>query len=162
MDQHRMYNLLHKAQETYGYAQQVNVAAEECLELALACLKYARYPDHTTFCESEYKGRNLRDMIIEETADVVIILHHLYTMFNIQPDEQQAWIDAKLDRLQRWLEENNPDMYKTTVDRDVNMSGATTGRMNCSKPNKSSEPKEGGPEDPKWKQDMLDKFNRKG
>jgi hypothetical protein len=62
----------------------------------------------------------MRERVIEETADVVIILHHLYMMFNIQPDEQQKWIDAKLERLERWLKDSS-DIQHTTVDREVKL-----------------------------------------
>jgi hypothetical protein len=120
MDIHKMLDILHKAQETYGYANQVTVAAEECLELALILQKYPRYPTHTDFCEAldKDKGVTMRERVVEEAADVVICLNHLYTMFNVTPEEVERYMDEKLERLQRWLNAEDKTMYQTTVDRD--------------------------------------------
>lgn len=112
MDVHKMYNILNQAQETYGYANQMSVVAEECCELAKECNKYARYPNHTV------ASQELREKILEESADMVICLHHIYMMFNIQPEEQERVINSKLDRLKRWLDES-PDFYNTTVNREL-------------------------------------------
>jgi hypothetical protein len=115
-----MYKILAKAQETYGYPNQVMVAVEELMELGQVLSKYPRYNTHTDFCEAVYHGENLREKVIEESADVVICLHHLYMMFNIQPGEQERYIDAKLKRLDRWLNEST-SMQQTTIDRDVDL-----------------------------------------
>lgn len=112
MDIHNMYKLLHRAQNTYGYANQVAVATEELCELGAVLSKYVRYPDH------EAASKSLREKIVEETSDVVIVLHHLYTMFNITPEEQDRIIDAKLKRLERWLDTND-NFVQTTIDREV-------------------------------------------
>lgn len=111
MDTHKMYKVLQKAQDTYGYSNQMSVVAEECCELAKECNKYVRYPSH------EVASENLRAKILEESADMVICLHHLYMMFKIQPEEQEEVIWRKLNRLSRWLE--TPDFYNTTIDREL-------------------------------------------
>jgi NTP pyrophosphatase (non-canonical NTP hydrolase) len=107
-----MYNILARAQNTYGYANQVSVAAEECCELAAVCNKYVRYPDHDSACV------DLRQKLVNETADVVVILNHLYMIFNITPEEQEKAIDAKLARLVRWMDKS-PDLFQSTIDRVV-------------------------------------------
>lgn len=112
MNVHQMTNLLLKAQENYGYANQVTVATEELCELAQVLCKYPRYPDHDTASEK------LRPKIVEEVADVVICLQHLYLIFNITDEELNVAMDGKLDRLQRWLATND-DFYQTTLDREV-------------------------------------------
>lgn len=112
MDFHKMYSILQKAQDTYGYSNQMSVVAEECCELAKECNKYVRYPDHTTASDK------LRAKILEETADMVICLNHLYMMFGITPLEQEAVIWAKLERLERWIN-TTPSFYNTTIDREV-------------------------------------------
>lgn len=112
MDMHRMYKTLQKAQDTYGYKNQMSVVAEECCELAKECNKYVRYPDHDT------ASHHIRDKILEETADMVICLHHLYMMFDITEEEQNSVINKKLDRLERWLNSSD-DMYETVLDREV-------------------------------------------
>lgn len=112
MDFHKMYKLLQRAQDTYGYPNQVSIAAEELCELAVICNKYVRYPDHDT------AKKALKEKLLEESADVVIMLHHLYMIFGIQPEEQDAWIKAKLERLERWLDTDST-LQQTTLDREV-------------------------------------------
>lgn len=112
MNVHEMTKLLNKAQDTYGYANQVTVATEELCELAQVLCKYPRYPDHDTASEK------LRPKIVEEVADVVICLQHLYLIFNITAEEINPMIDSKLARLARWLDTND-DFYQTTLDREV-------------------------------------------
>lgn len=112
MDIKNMTDLLVRAQETYGYSNQVTVATEELLELGAVLCKYPRYPDHTT------ADKQLRGDIVDEIADVVICLQHLYIMFNITEAEISDRMDKKLKRLERWLDSSS-DAYQTTVDREV-------------------------------------------
>ena len=112
MDKNKTREILKRAQETYGYSNQVSVAAEECCELAMACNKYIRYPDHETACEK------IREKIIEEVGDVGICLEHLYMIFQITPEEVAKAKAAKLERLERWLNASS-SMYQTTIDREV-------------------------------------------
>lgn len=132
---HDMMKILQKAQNMYGFANQVNVAAEECCELAAVCTKYARFDSHEAACDK------IREKIVEETADVTIVLHHLYMIFNITPEEQGKYMEAKLERLQRWMDESQ-SLEQSTVDRKVNIQGTVTGRTQCSQPNNSSIPVE--------------------
>ena len=104
--------LLKRAQDTYGYRNQVSVAIEECCELGQILSKYVRYPSHLEASEK------LRDQIIEEVADVTVCMIHLRTIFKIQPEELLSAMDIKLERLERWLDSSN-DMYQTTIDRGL-------------------------------------------
>lgn len=124
MDNHKMYKILHEAQETYGYSNQCAVAAEECCELAIVLNKYVRYPDHTTASEK------LRHKIVEEIGDVVICLNHLYMMFNITEEEITEAMDGKLERLQRWLRDSK-DLYQSTIDREVKIQKYSCGLATC-------------------------------
>lgn len=112
MDVHKMTKILNRAQDTYGYANQVTVATEELCELAMVLCKYPRYPDHDTASEA------IRSKVVEEIADVVICLQHLYLIFNIEPQEIDDAMEVKLLRLERWLN-TSPDFYQTTIDREV-------------------------------------------
>lgn len=118
-DQESMLKLLKRAQDTYGNANQMSVVTEECCELGQVSAKYSRYPDHKSFCESMYKGKTLREHIIEEVGDVIVCLNHLMGMFEITNEELDATINPKLERLEGWLDASN-SMYQTTIDREVN------------------------------------------
>lgn len=111
-DLHKMTNLLKRAQDSYGYQNQVTVAIEELLELGKVLCKYPRYPDHTTATE------NLKEEIIDEIADVCVILQHLYMIFDIGNSDVEQAMDKKLTRLERWLD-NSDHPYQTTIDREV-------------------------------------------
>lgn len=111
MKEFEAVNILKRAQKTYGYANQVTVAMEELAELIAVLAKYPRYPDH----ETAYI--RLRSKIIEEIADVHIILSHLNIMFKLREEEVSDVMDAKLDRLKRWLDASDSQL-QTTVDRE--------------------------------------------
>lgn len=107
---HEMTRVLNRAQETYGYQVQLNVAAEECCELAAVCMKYIRYHDH------EEAKKALKPKLVEEIADVIVGLQNLYLMFNITPDDVEKQITYKLNRLESWLN-SSPDIQATTLNR---------------------------------------------
>lgn len=76
----------------FGQRSQVNVAIEEMSELTKELCKLNR-------------GRDNRDHILEEIADVYIMLHQLTLIFD-NPDEMQVtqYIDEKTKRLEELLE----------------------------------------------------------
>ena len=113
MRESEIHKLLQTAQETYGYANQVVVAIEELCELGAVLSKYPRYDFHDDAMEA------LRDKVVEETADVIIMMRHIQMIFNIQPDELEAMMDKKLNRLKRWLENDDKSFQHTTEDRAV-------------------------------------------
>lgn len=121
MRENEIHKLLQTAQETYGYANQVVVAIEELCELGAVLSKYPRYDFHDDALEA------LRDKVVEETADVIIMMRHIQMIFGIQPDELEDMMDKKLNRLKRWLENDDKSFQHTTEDRAVtdNISDCT-------------------------------------
>lgn len=113
MRENEIHKLLQTAQETYGYANQVVVAIEELCELGAVLSKYPRYDFHDDAMAA------LRDKVVEETADVLIMMRHIQMIFNIQPGELDAMTDKKLNRLKRWLSNDDKSFQHTTEDRAV-------------------------------------------
>lgn len=74
--------------ETYGSDKQEDMAIEECPELIKAILKFRR---------SNAKDSDLRDAVIDEIADVQIMLTQLGIIFNCV-EEVNERIDFKIDR----------------------------------------------------------------
>ena len=74
--------------ESYGSDKQEDVAFEECSELIKAILIFRR---------SNAKDSDLRDAVIDEIADVQIMLTHLGIIFNCV-EEVNERIDFKIDR----------------------------------------------------------------
>lgn len=74
--------------ETYGSDKQEDMAIEECSELIKAILKFRR---------SNAKNSDLRDAVIDEIADVQIMLTQLGIIFNCV-EEVNERIDFKFDR----------------------------------------------------------------
>jgi hypothetical protein len=112
MTQDGMAPLLKRAQEEFGYANQVTVTTEELCELAAVLSKYPRYPNH------ELASAAIRGKVVEEMADVIICLEHLYMIFKVQDNEIDAAVGAKLERLERWLD-SGKGFHVTTQDREV-------------------------------------------
>ena len=113
MKENEIHKLLETAQATYGYANQIVVAIEELCELGAVLSKYPRYDFHDDAVEA------LRDKVLEETADAIIVLRHVQMIFGIQPTEIEDMMDKKLNRLKRWLESDDKSFHHTTEDRAV-------------------------------------------
>lgn len=113
MKDNEIHRLLETAQATYGYGNQIAVAMEELSELGAVLPKYLRYDFHDDAVAA------LRDKVLEETADVIIVLRHIQMIFGIQPDELEEMMDKKLNRLKRWLESDDKSFHHTTEDRAV-------------------------------------------
>lgn len=111
---------LKKARETYGNTAQMLVAAEECCELAAVCTKFPRY-ETTEKAKSE-----LREKAIDEVADVLIILDHVCSVFDLSELEVRTRISGKIARLRGWLDKSD-SMEQTTVDRYVPQSSYLDG-----------------------------------
>jgi len=79
-----------KAIETFGIEPQRKTAIEEMAELINAMMKYDR-------------GRNSKDDIIEEIADVTIMMQQLAIIYGQEEVQQQ--IDFKTNRLANKLKE---------------------------------------------------------
>lgn len=105
--------VLARARATYGYRNQLAVAAEECNELAIAVLKFMRYEDAV-------EGfNNTRQKVLEERADVEVVLNHIDKIYGITKKELEKEVSGKIDRVNRWLSKSN-DLSVSMVDRVVN------------------------------------------
>ena len=87
--------IINKTIEKTGVDNQLNVCMEECAELIQAISKVRRYG-----CIAD-----MRENLIEEIADVRIIISELMWMYGITPDEITGWQNQKINRMQRRLKE---------------------------------------------------------
>lgn len=104
--------VLAKARETYGNKNQILVCIEELNELACVLAKYPRYEDEAEAREKLY------DAVVDEVADVVIILEHVTQILDVELDEVSQRIEMKVERLNRWLNKST-SMQQTLEDREV-------------------------------------------
>lgn len=107
--------ILQRARETYGAHKQIGVAAEECTELAKELIKAFRYDSFDDVV------RNTKENVVDEVADVLIVLDHVFQLFNITSEDLQPHIDKKLQRLEYWLNNSNSIEFTTrcrTVDTE--------------------------------------------
>lgn len=107
-----MKEALAKAREVYGDKNQVIVSIEECCELAAILAKFARYHN------SETAVQELKPQVLDEVADVFIVIDHVTNIFGISDEELTSRMEAKIERLKRWLQESN-EFEQTTRDRKV-------------------------------------------
>ena len=92
--------VLEDAIDRYGAPAQIDMAIEEMSELTKALLKNRR--NYATVTAGE-RGR-LREAIIEEAADVIITVAQV-VMIYAEPEEIQAEVDFKINRLRERLKE---------------------------------------------------------
>jgi NTP pyrophosphatase (non-canonical NTP hydrolase) len=92
-----------KAIETFGIEPQRKTAIEEMAELINAMMKYDR-------------GRNTKDDIIEEIADVTIMMQQLAIIYGQEEVQQQ--IDFKTNRLANKLKEKGVEIDDTSNQGD--------------------------------------------
>lgn len=83
-------DVLKKAIQTYGPSMQMNIAIEEMSELIKEICKFKR-------------GNLNTEPIVEEIADVYIMLEQLKMMFAIENEVLQVLIDSKINRLEERL-----------------------------------------------------------
>lgn len=79
-----------KVVSKYGDEIQSTICMEECAELIQAISKMKR-------------GKDNRDNLIEEMADVLIAFSQLRAIYDITDDEIIKWLDIKQDRQRRLL-----------------------------------------------------------
>lgn len=92
-----MEKILVKAIAKYG-EKQLDMVQEECAELIQAISKWKRY-----------NNTKAKLNIIEEVADVTIMLEQLKIMFGITEEILQDEIDCKIDRLEKRMEEEEDE-----------------------------------------------------
>jgi len=92
----KLINLTFRTTEKWGAVAQTYMAAEECIELAHACMKMNRS-----------KGNRIdkRIAIINEMADVIIMIEQLQTTYSITDEEVGHVIKHKIERTFKRLEE---------------------------------------------------------
>lgn len=100
--------ILQKARDCYGNKNQIMVCMEELCELACVLAKYPRYDDETK------ATAELHDKVLDEVADVIVILDHVQNILHLSDEEISDRINAKCERLNRWL--NHSDSMQETVD----------------------------------------------
>lgn len=76
-----------------GKAMQTVVAIEEMSELQKELSKYIR-------------GKGNRDNLIEEVADVLVMITQIQLMYHIPDDEVERIMHLKLNRLKERMEQN--------------------------------------------------------
>lgn len=104
--------ILQKARNNYGHKNQILVCMEELNELACVLAKYPRY-------DSEIKATaELHDKVLDELADVIIILDHVQNIFTLTDYEVSTRINQKIERLSRWIEHSS-SMQETVDDRTI-------------------------------------------
>lgn len=109
---HGMKHTLKRAVETYGAQRQICVAAEELCELSSVLMKYARYDTHDAAVKA------MREKVIDEVADVVVMINQLYTIFDLHDPEVFKRAQAKVARLEGWLAKSD-SLQQSTTDREV-------------------------------------------
>lgn len=109
--------VLEKAQLIYGTKKQLAVAAEECCELSQALLKLFRY-------DNVGEGIvNTREKVLEERADVEVILHYIDASYTFSTEEISKIVSQKISRLQSGLECPNKSEYKEIPIKDYACEG---------------------------------------
>ena len=92
--------VLQKAIDRFGYRTQSDMAIEEMSELTKALLKHRRGCPSGTVNDL----RRLRENIVEETADVIVMIAQMIMMYDYRGDVQ-AEVDFKINRLRERLKE---------------------------------------------------------
>lgn len=82
----------------YGIEMQSLVAVEELSELQKAITKLIRYPERSTE-PLEYKG--LWSNLVEEMADVLIIMDQMKYYYGVSDEEINDIIQAKQERMMK-------------------------------------------------------------
>lgn len=103
---------LYQARATYGAHKQIGVAAEECTELAKELIKAFRYDDFSDAVQ------NTKENVIDEVADVLIVLDHVIKLYNITEQDLAPQVHKKISRLAYWLK-NSDSIEFTTQHRSL-------------------------------------------
>lgn len=116
--------VLERARQTYGNKNQILVCIEELNELACVLAKYPRYDSE------EQATSELRGSVLDEVADVSIILNHVEAIFNFSEEEIESRVHQKRERLKRWLD-SSKSMQITVEDREVKEPDREISCANC-------------------------------
>lgn len=91
----------------YGFDAQTNQLIEECAELIQAINKYKRQFLRGQPVRESSDGKTPRDMIVEEIADVEVMLCQIKQMFGITELEIEDVAERKIERTMMRMEESN-------------------------------------------------------
>lgn len=94
---------LKKVADYYGYEEQSNQLIEECAELIQALSKYHRASGKGQPI-ADYQKTTVLDNIIEEIADVEVMLEQIKYLLNISEDDISAVIQAKTIRQKKRMQ----------------------------------------------------------
>lgn len=117
-----MENILYKTIKFYGEDSQYSQAQEELAELIVAISKVKR-------------GFNARENLVEEIADVEIMLEQLKIMLQIEATEIDSIKDMKLLRLAKRMKKNKKLVCSkcgTKIEKDQEYSEDNIGNIFCS------------------------------
>lgn len=82
------------------------IVAEECGELIQAVSKLYRFRNtNMNYSDKWYHKEFLKQHLIEEMADVTVMLEQLQRMYNITDDDINKWRESKIERLAKRLGE---------------------------------------------------------
>lgn len=98
--------LLHQAIHTWGADAQIDQCIEECAELIVALNHWKRKrltAGVVSLNESLQISSDLRDDVLEELADVALMLEQMKLVFDFTPIEIQGFANAKLMRVEKRL-----------------------------------------------------------
>lgn len=87
--------------KAHGVNEETVIAMEECAELIQAISKVRRYGF----------GGQYKDNLIEEIADVDIVITELLMMFDILPCEVESIMDSKIQRIKKRLDKTEYTEY---------------------------------------------------
>ena len=102
-----MENDLKKIADHYGYEAQSSQLVEECAELIQAVNKYRRAKAGAGQPLADYKITVVLDNLIEEIADVEIMLEQIKYLLQIPEDEIEAVKLFKVNRTKERMRSSN-------------------------------------------------------
>ena len=98
----------------YGFDAQTNQLIEECAELIQAINKYKRQFLRGQPVRESGDGKTPRDMIVEEIADVEVMLCQIKQLFGIMELEVEDVAERKIERtMMRMVETTRADIQRT-------------------------------------------------
>lgn len=115
--------IMKKALEKNGKIKQSVIAMEECSELIKAISKLIRYSD------DEDSVCMYKDDLIEEMADVYIILDELKMMYDILEFDIEEMIKRKIDREEGRICDGCDCLPSCLKDKEVKKEGENDGKF---------------------------------
>ena len=102
-----------QAIDKFGEVKQVAVAMEELCELSSAIAKFVRYDDTNKAVEST------KEKVLDEYCDVIIVMNTIANIYGFTEKNIKTHLNAKAERVSRWVNSNDETLEVTTKDRAV-------------------------------------------